>query len=181
MVTLTFISDYSRQKGMTHQQIYQYHPQANPAERVMKPLGKTQKTATMDHKTEQEALKEFLVSYHANPHIATGVPPSDFLFRDGYRADYPFRKPIDKEQVANARDYDQSYKEAIQDKTNKSVKRPRTAFKSETRYCQRTALVQRSLSLNFIQHRFWSQRLGIMAYSLKTQQMKRHLNVTRMM
>ena len=57
------------------------------------------------------------------PHIATGVPPGDFLSRDGYRADYPFRKPTDKEQVANTRDCDQAYKEAIQDKANKSVKR----------------------------------------------------------
>ena len=76
----------------------------------------------MDHKTEQEALKEFLVSYRTTPHIATGVPP-DFFFRDGYRADYPFRNLIDRERVANTRDCDQAYKEAIQDKANASVKR----------------------------------------------------------
>ena len=116
-------SAYSRQTGITNQQIYPYHSQANPAEPVMKPLGKALKTAAMDHRTEQEALKESLVSYRAIPHIATGVPPGDFLFRDEYRADYPFRKPIGKEQVANARDYDQAYNEAIQDKVNKSMKR----------------------------------------------------------
>ena len=76
----------------------------------------------MDHRTEQEALKEFLVSCRATPHIATGVPPGNFLFSDGYRADYPFRKSTDKEQVANTRDCDQAYKEAIQDKANKRVK-----------------------------------------------------------
>ena len=72
-------SDYSRQKGITHQQIYPYHPQANPAERVMKPLGKALKTATMDHMTEQEALKEFLVSYRA-PHILQQVFPQVIFF-----------------------------------------------------------------------------------------------------
>ena len=58
-------SDYSKEKGITHQQMYPYHPQANPAERVMKLLGKVLKTATMDHRTELEALKEFLASYRA--------------------------------------------------------------------------------------------------------------------
>ena len=46
----------------------------------MKPLGKALKTATRDHRTEQEALKEFLVSYRAIPHIATGVPQVIFFF-----------------------------------------------------------------------------------------------------
>ena len=73
-------SDYSRQKVITHQQIYPYHQWANPAERLMKPSGKALKTATMDHRTEQEALKEFLVSCHATRDIAAGVPPGDFLF-----------------------------------------------------------------------------------------------------
>ena len=150
----------------------------------MRPLGKVLKTGTMDHVTEQEALKEFLVSSSqlpCHPTYCKRCSPGHFLLRDGYRADYPFRKPIDNEQVANVRDCDQAYKEAIQDKANKPVTRhTRTTFKSETRYCQRT-IVPRSLSLNFIQHHFRSLRLGIMAYFSKIPQMERHFNVTRMM
>ena len=110
--------DYSRQKEIILQHIYPYHSHAILAEQVMKPLGKALKKAMMYHKTEQEALKEFLVIYPATPHIATGVPIGDFLFCVGYRADYHFRKPTEKEQIANTRDCDQAYKEAVQDKAN---------------------------------------------------------------
>ena len=133
----------------------------------MKPLGKGMKTATMDHRTEQEALKEFLVSYRATPHIATGVPPGDFLFRGGYRADYPTRKPIDKEQVANGRDCDQAYKEAIlfQYKANRSVKR----CKDNIQVRDKVLPKKNTRSKKFEPHFHPTpQRLGIMAHSLKT-------------
>ena len=74
--------NYSLQKGIQHQRTYPYHPQANPAERIMKPIGKAMKAAFMEGANQQQALNQFLATYRGTPHIATGVPPGDFLLRD---------------------------------------------------------------------------------------------------
>ena len=117
--------NYSLQKGIQHQRTYPYHPQANPAERIMKPIGKAMKAAFMEGANQQQALNQFLATYRATPHIATGVPPGDFLLRDGYRVDFPARKPLNARDIAQAKHADAGNKEAIQKKANLSVKRRR--------------------------------------------------------
>ena len=69
--------NYSLDKGIDHKTIYPYHPQANPAERFMKPLGKSMKTAHFNKQNDQQALNAFLEPYRATPNIATGVTPGD--------------------------------------------------------------------------------------------------------
>ena len=59
----TAFTQYSHKKGIKHETIYPYHPQANPAERVMKPLGKALKAAHNTHQQPQEALNNFLIGY----------------------------------------------------------------------------------------------------------------------
>ena len=38
-------SRFSKDRGIQHKRVFQYHPQANPAETFMKPLGKALKIA----------------------------------------------------------------------------------------------------------------------------------------
>ena len=40
--------DFSQQRGIKHTKVYEYHPQANPAETFMWPLGKTMKVADLE-------------------------------------------------------------------------------------------------------------------------------------
>ena len=83
------------------------------------------KTALMEEENQQQALNQFLAAYRATPHITTGVPPGDFLLRDGYRVDFPTRKPLDARNIVQAKQRDAGNKEAIQKKANLSVKRRR--------------------------------------------------------
>ena len=114
---------YSKEHGIKHQSTYPYHPQANPAERVMKPLGKAMKAAHTSRESKEKALNDFLVGYRATPHVATGVTPGDFMFRDGYRADFPNRRGLLETEVKNAKKMDQERKLKIQKTANESRKR----------------------------------------------------------
>ena len=115
--------DYSKEKGVRHQNNYPYHPQDNPSERFMKPLGKAIKASLMANESCQEALKVFLSAFRDTPHISTGVSPGGFLFRDGYRAGFPRGSPLTEEEIAEARLKDQERRLEIQNSVNSSVKR----------------------------------------------------------
>ena len=91
-------SRYSNTKGIEHVKTYPYHPQANPAETFMKPLGKAMKAAFYNNSDKDEALNEVLKSYRSTPHPATGEAPGTILFRSGYKSDFP-RKEIDDAAV----------------------------------------------------------------------------------
>jgi len=106
-------TQYTQKKGIRHETIYPYHPQANPAERVMKPLGKALKVAHSIQQQPREALNNFLVGYRSTPHIATGVSPGNYLFRDGYRADFPNRKVLRDQDIIKAKEDDTRYRSAI--------------------------------------------------------------------
>jgi len=67
-----------------HEKAFPYHPQANPVESFMKPLGKAMKIAHHEKKNKAQALNEFLASYRATPHSSTGIAPGDILLRHGY-------------------------------------------------------------------------------------------------
>ena len=51
--------NYSLKNGIQHCKAYLYHPQANPAERLMKPIGKTMKAVFMEKKINNKLLVDF--------------------------------------------------------------------------------------------------------------------------
>ena len=99
--------DYSTEKGITHIKTFPYHPQANPAETFMKPLGKAMKIAYHKQADKQQALNQLLTSYRATPHSATGLSPGDIMMRGGYQTEFPAKGPITDKQVKDAMKKDQ--------------------------------------------------------------------------
>ena len=53
------------------------------------------KIGNMQNSAERETLSAFLISYRDTPYVSTGVPPTDMLFRDGYRNNLPYHKTPD--------------------------------------------------------------------------------------
>ena len=99
---------YSSNKGIQQVLSYPYHPQGNPCETFMKPLGKALKAAYYNRDSAQQAIDEMLKSYRSTPHPATGVAPGGIIFRHGYQADFPRTICTDKEiEDAIARDKEQ--------------------------------------------------------------------------
>lgn len=114
--------EYSKSNGIQHIKTFPYHPQANPAECVMKPLGKTMKAAFYDRKDPNESLQQFLSNYRATPHSVTNIAPGNILFRHGYKKDFP-RQEVSEEKISQARDQDILKKADREEKMNKSSHR----------------------------------------------------------
>ena len=102
---------FSEQHAIHHETSAPYHPQANPVEAIMKPLGKCMKAAHSQGSNKNEALGEWLASYRATPHSATGLAPGDVLFRHGYSNAFPKTNPATDKQVQEAFDQDQQKRE----------------------------------------------------------------------
>ena len=85
----TAFADYSNAKAINHQRIYPYHPQANPVETFMKPLGKALKITHHHRQDPNNALNTLLTNYRSTPHSATGETPASMLFRHQYHHDLP--------------------------------------------------------------------------------------------
>ena len=98
------------------------HPQSNPVETFMKPLGKTMKTAYNNNHSKTEALQMLLQNYRSTPHPATGVAPADMLFRDGLCTSFP-RKKVSDEQIQLARQRDKQLKQEREKKIHQSMDR----------------------------------------------------------
>ena len=92
------MEEFAKNRGIQLRKIPPYHPNANPAENFMRPLVKAMKIAHQQHISEKKALDECLNSYRQTPHPNTGIPPSDMLFRDGVRSNFP-RKNIDEKSL----------------------------------------------------------------------------------
>ena len=118
-------TQYSKEKGIDQVFSYPYHPQGNPCETFMKPLGKAIKAALFNRDSAQQAVDDLLQAYRTTPHPATGIAPGDILFRYGYHADFP-RKASTDEEVDAAVDKDREQKRERTENTNASSKR-RTA------------------------------------------------------
>ena len=95
------------------------HPNANPAETVMKPIRKAMKTALQSGMSEKDALQHSLTQIRQTPHVATGVPPASHLFRDGTRMLFP-RKQSSEQEIAEAKACDVKFKEKKQQEVNAS-------------------------------------------------------------
>jgi hypothetical protein len=103
------------------------HPNANPAETCMKPIGKAMKLCHYQGSSEGDALKGALNSYRQTPHPATGVPPANMMFRDGIKAQFPRRGASDGE-IAAAKQKDLEQKERHQEEVNQSKYRKLSHF-----------------------------------------------------
>ena len=113
---------YSDEKGIEHILTYPHHPQGNPVETFMKPLGKALKAAYYNRESAQRALDDLLMGYRATPHPATNMAPGEMLFRHGYHAEFPKRESNDC-QVEEAMQQDREQKRSRTDDTNSSSKR----------------------------------------------------------
>ena len=102
---------FSKQHAIHHETSAPYHPQANPVEAIMKPLGKCMKAAHSQNRNKNEALGEWLASYRATPHSATGIAPGDVIFRHGYGNAFPKINPVTDGQVQEACCRDQQQRE----------------------------------------------------------------------
>ena len=80
---------FSADRGITHIKTYPYHPQGNPVENFMRPIGKCMKSAHYSRDDKTRALNEMLSSYRATPHPSTGLAPGNIMFRSGYKKDFP--------------------------------------------------------------------------------------------
>jgi len=61
------IEEFSKGRDVKHIKTFPYHPQANPAETFMKPLGKSMKIAHYNKQDKSEALNQLLSNYRATP------------------------------------------------------------------------------------------------------------------
>ena len=123
----TKLQNFCRERDIALQYIPPRHPNSNPAETFMKPLGKAMKIAYQDKRSENEVLRDVLNSYRQTPHPATGIAPADMLFRHGVRADFP-RKEISQEDISHAKHKDRKQKEANEENVNSSKYRKKSCF-----------------------------------------------------
>ena len=115
-------AQYSHDKGIDQVLSYPYHPQGNPCETFMKPLGKALKAAFHNRDSAQQALDDLVKAYRSTPHPATGVAPGDVLFRYGYQAGFP-SKMCTEDEVAAAVEKDREQKRQRTNEMNRSPKR----------------------------------------------------------
>ena len=101
---------FAEKRNIQLQKTPPLHPEANPAETFMKPLGKTMKIAHENKASKREALQQLLNNYRDTPHPATALPPGSMMFRHGYRTTLP-RVNVDPQQVDEARVRDQHQKQ----------------------------------------------------------------------
>ena len=74
-------ADFASRSGFRHRKVTPLHPQANgQVERFMRSLGKVICTAVIQKLDWKKALNEFLMSYRATPHPATGASPAELMF-----------------------------------------------------------------------------------------------------
>ena len=92
---------FSADQGIQHIKTYPYHPQGNPVENFMRPVGKAMKAAHHSKTNKKHALNEMLSSYRATPHPSTGISPGDVVFRSGYKKDFP-RSAVTEDVVKDA-------------------------------------------------------------------------------
>ena len=115
--------EYSEAKGIEHVRCYPHHPQGNPCETFMKPLGKALKAAYHHRDSAQAAIDELLKAYRSTPHPATEMAPGDMMFRQGYQADFPKLRYAEENEVKAAEARDKEQKHERKEKTNASRRR----------------------------------------------------------
>ena len=75
------IKDYFSKHVVVHHQITPYWPQANrEIEYFMKSMMKVIQSACIEQKDWENALQEFLFSYHVTPHSSTEILPVELMY-----------------------------------------------------------------------------------------------------
>ena len=97
---------FLEKKGIEHEKCFPYHPNSNPVETFMKPLGKAMRVAHREGNDKKKALDRFLATYRATPHVATGIAPGDMLLRHGYADGFPKTMALEDADVDMARTRD---------------------------------------------------------------------------
>ena len=115
-------ADYSTRHGIVHDLSYPYHPQGNPAETFMKPLGKAIKSALHNKQSSEAAVEQLLASYRATPHSATKISPGNVLLRNGYRNEFP-RVAATTQAVTQAEEEDRRQRRERRERVNASSRR----------------------------------------------------------
>ncbi|CAH1250556.1 NYNRIN [Branchiostoma lanceolatum] len=97
--------NFAHHLGFKHRRIIPYWPQANgEAERFMRTLGKTLKTAAIEGKAWKQELHAMLRNYRATPHTSTGKPPASLLFSREMKIKLPNTKPFTANKEAIRKD-----------------------------------------------------------------------------
>ena len=115
----TCMKEYAEAHGIDTQFSAPYCPSQNPSETFMKTIGKSMKVSKHDRASEEKAIRDTLKTYRQTPHPATGIPPANFIFRDGVKTEFP-RKPSSSQVVSQAREKDAILKKTRQDAFNSS-------------------------------------------------------------
>ena len=115
----TAMEHFARKRNIELKKIPPLHPQANPVETFMKPLGKTMKIAHHNKSSKKEALTSLLQNFRDTPQQATMLTPGAMMFRDGYRATFP-RVSATSKEVENAHIRDRNQKKERESKINTS-------------------------------------------------------------
>ena len=113
------MKEFAEKRNFGQRVIPPLHPQSNPVETFMKPLGKAMKIAAHNKQSEQGALSQLLNDYRSTPHPATGIPPSQMMFRDPPSGSFP-RKELNDEIIQRAVSRDKELKKARKEKINSS-------------------------------------------------------------
>ena len=116
---------FSTEHGIQHIKTHPYHPQGNPVENFMRPIGKSMKAAHYARKDKKEALNDMLSSYRATPHPSTGIAPGNILFRSGYKKVFP-RTSASEREVKEGLQLDRERRQQRGDITNSSNHRMQT-------------------------------------------------------
>jgi hypothetical protein len=122
------MKNFTDGRNITMQPVPPRHPNANPSETFMRPLGKTLKIGHRNHQSEAQNVQEVLNSYRQTPHPSTGIPPADMMFRDGLRSTFP-RRTVTDDLVAQSRQRDLKLKMKNEEEVNSSKYRQASSFR----------------------------------------------------
>ena len=124
----TEMEEFATKRDITLKKTPPHHPQSNPVETFMKPLGKAMKIAIQNKSPKSTALTQLLQDYRDTPNPATHVAPGAMFFRDGYRTTFP-RIQASNEKIEQAKARDQKLKIERSESVNSSKYRKQTEIK----------------------------------------------------
>ena len=113
---------------ISHDPSFPYHPQANPVEAWMQPLGKCLKIAHRNRQDLRKAIRDLLIAYRSTPHSSTGLSPGEMFFRHGFRGAFPNKK------MCSAKDFKLSLDKMIRQKSDRCLKANLSNRRQEQEY-----------------------------------------------
>ena len=145
--------EFANERDIALRHTAPYHPNANPAETCMKPIGKAMKMCHYNKESEKEALQKVISSCRQTPHVATGIPPGSRMFRDGMRSQFP-RKGVTRDVIEAAKARDLQQKGVNEANVNSSKYRKRSCFSEGDKVLVRDANKKSKFDPKFLQDAF---------------------------